>query len=66
MTLKDARAVQEALKWQQDCVDTAETRLALEAAQLRRLGILDKDNRPTSKDLPVDMQPESTADVTAL
>lgn len=66
MALEDSPNIQRALKWEQDCVDTAEERLAAEAAQLRTLGILDENDRPTSQDLPEDMQPESTADLTAL
>jgi hypothetical protein len=66
VTSKESPALQQALQWQQACVDTTEDRLAVEAAQLRRLGVLDHDNLPTSNDLPADMLPESTADVTAL
>jgi hypothetical protein len=66
MALKDSPNVQRALQWQQDCVHTAEERLAAEAVQLRTLGILDENGQPTSKDLPDDMQPASTADTAAL
>ncbi len=66
MTVKDSPIVQRALQWQQDCVDTAEARLAAQATLLRTLGILDENGQPTSKELPKDMQPASTADITAL
>jgi hypothetical protein len=66
VALKDSPNIQRALQWQQECVETAEERLAADAAQLRALGVRDENGRPTSKDLPDDMQPASTTDTTAL
>jgi hypothetical protein len=66
MTLKDSPNIQRVLQWENECVDTAEERLAAEATELRALGVLDEHGRPTSAELPEDMQPQSTADTSAL
>lgn len=66
MAFKNSPNVQRALQWEKECVDTAEERLTVEAAELRALGILDANSRPASTELPDDMQPQATADITAL
>ena len=66
MALKDSPNIQRVLQWEQECVDTTEERLASEATELRALGVLDEHGRPTSTELPEDMQPQSPADTSVL
>jgi hypothetical protein len=66
VAFKESASVQDLIQWQQECVDTAPARLAEEEARLRARGIVDEKGRDVSQELPHDMEPHSTADLTTL